>query len=50
LIFVTGFATRTTVRSTRRSSVLAGRHWEDMNYYADAKSGVITEILLRART
>ena len=29
---------------------LAGQHWEDMNYYADAKSGVITEILRRART
>ena len=29
---------------------LARRQWDDMNYYADAKSDVITEILTRARS
>lgn len=29
---------------------LAGQHWDDMDHYADATCGVITEILHRART
>lgn len=29
---------------------LAGREWPDMNYYADAKSAVVEEILQRAAT
>lgn len=28
---------------------LAGQQWDDMNYYAEAKSDVITQILSRAR-
>lgn len=29
---------------------LAGRDWQDMNHYADAKSDVIQDILRRARS
>lgn len=29
---------------------LAQREWSDMNYYADAKSDVIAQILTRAHT
>jgi GrpB-like predicted nucleotidyltransferase (UPF0157 family) len=28
---------------------LAGREWPDMNYYAEAKSDVVQEILRRAQ-
>jgi GrpB-like predicted nucleotidyltransferase (UPF0157 family) len=41
-------ADRRLYESTKRQ--LAMRDWPDMNFYADAKSGVITEIMARAET